>query len=100
MNRMVTCYHLSHRKNRESILKHGLIPKAKTDGRIKYGPRIFVSVSLEHLAFDYVGFENVDCWGFEVEASELEPDVVSGVKSHFFIVKRISPKDLTLKSPD
>lgn len=89
MSRLVKCYHLSHRKNRDSILKHGLIPKEKTDGRIRYGPRIFVSTSLNYLAFDFVGFENVDCWCFEVEEGELQQDVVSGAKSHFFVANPI-----------
>lgn len=93
---MVKCYHLSHRKNRDSILKHGLLPKEKTEGRIRYGPRIFVSTSLDDLAFDYVGFENVDCWSFEVEDEELEPDVFSGNKSHFFVAKTIPFNHLTL----
>ena len=97
MSRMVKCYHLSHIKNRDSNLKEGLIPKLKTDGRIRYGPRIFVSISLDDLAFDYVGNENVDCWSFEVEETELEKDVVSGVKSHFFVVNGVAANKITLE---
>lgn len=55
-----------------------------------------MSTSLDDLAFDYVGFENVDCWSFEVEEEELHPDVVSGVKSHCFVINPIDSQLLNL----
>jgi len=93
---LIRCYHISRQKNRTSILKNGLIPSGKTEGRIKYKPRIFLSTSINHLGYDYVDFENVDCWEFEVEEELLKRDEFSGNEFHFYIEEKVGPGELRL----
>lgn len=82
-------YHLSHKKNRESIQKAGLIALSKPCGRITHGPRVFVSISMKTLAFDYVGYEDVDVWSFNVDEKELSSDEFSSQEGHFFIQNHV-----------
>lgn len=92
----IKAYHISPRKNRASILKHGLLTASKTIGRIKYGHRIFFSTDLDNLGFDYVNFENVDCWEFEVDSKSIKKDQISNCKYHFYIESSIQPSKITL----
>lgn len=89
-------YHISHSKNRESILKNGLIPKEKTEGIIQYPPCIFFSINKKDLGYDYVNYENVDCWEFEVDLNQIKKDTFSKSINHFFIEKPIIPSKLKL----
>lgn len=89
-------YHISPKRNRESIKTHGLIPQEKLSGRIQYGPRLFFSTNTNDLGFDFVNFENVDCWEFEVEAEKIKPDLISGSTNHFYIEQNITPEDIKL----
>jgi hypothetical protein len=90
-------FHLSPTINRESILKHGLIPKSKVGRTISYEPRIFVSSSKKYgFAIDWVGYEFVDAWKFDIEEDLLQPDEFSGHKNHYFINEGISPDRLSL----
>jgi hypothetical protein len=93
----IKAFHISPRKNRTSILKHGLLTSSKTTGRIKYGPRIFFSTDVDNLGFDYVNFENVDCWEFEVDSKSIKKDLISNYKCHFYIENSILPSKITLK---
>lgn len=81
-----------------SILKNGLIPKEKKVGRIKYGPSIFISIDNKDLGFDYVDFENIDCWEFEVDLSSIKKDPFSGSSNHFYIEYHIPAYKLKLFS--
>jgi hypothetical protein len=89
-------YHISHVKNRESILKNGLIPNGKKEGLIKYVPCIFFSINQKDLAYDYVNYENVDCWEFEVDSKYIKQDKFSGSINHFYIEIPISQDKLKL----
>jgi len=95
---MVTVYHISPNKNRASIQKDGLIPKKKDSGRIRFEPRIFVSKSKSQLAFDYVNFENVDCWAFKIDPKFLLKDEFSSSEYHFYVECLIEPGKLILDS--
>ena len=91
-------YHLSPSRNRESILKHGLIPQAKNGLTISYAPRIFVSSCKKnkyHFAGDFVGYEWIDVWQLEI-SDVLIPDEFSGKKHHFYISKSVSSDKLVL----
>jgi hypothetical protein len=91
-------YHISPIKNRESILKNGLIPHEKDSGRIQYDPRIFFSTNDQDLGFDYVGYEHVDCWQFEVNSNSIKKDPFSGSSNHFFTMEPIGPSKIKLFS--
>lgn len=91
----IKLYHLSYKSKRESILLNGLIPMAYNGSTIKYEPRIFVSNSKTNLAFDYVGFENVDVW--EIKTDQIIfTDPFSSYKGHFYLKNRISIENLKL----
>ncbi len=92
----MTVYHISPKKNQNSILKKGLIIQKKDSGRIQYGPRIFVSKNKKDLGFDFVNFENVDCWAFDVGENELKKDEFSKSKNHFYVELNVLPVKLTL----
>lgn len=96
MSKQVKCFHLSANKNRQSILLRGLEPRSYKGTFIKYEPRLYFSTSRKDLAFDYVNFENVDVWEFLVAESELQPDLLSICKNHFYITKAIAPDELKL----
>ncbi len=91
-------YHISPIKNRESILKNGLIPHEKTSGRIQYEPCIFFSTDKNDLGFDYVDYENVDCWEFEVDSKKIKVDTFSGSTNHFYIKNPIPFSEIKLFS--
>jgi hypothetical protein len=94
---MITkAYHISHSKNRESILKNGLIPNEKKEGLIKYAPCIFFSINKKDLGYDYVNYENVDCWEFEVDSKQIKKDKFSGSTNHFYIETPVSSDKLKL----
>lgn len=83
---VIRLFHVSHAKNRESILTYGLIPSTKLEGTvITYGPRIFVSTTYEEAAFDYVNYKDVDVWGFYVPKRFLYPDAFSDYANHYYI---------------
>jgi hypothetical protein len=92
---MIKVYHLTHKKNRNSIIKNGLIPMSYTGTVIKYKPRIFVSNSKKTLAFDYVGYDNVDVWELQTEQT-LFKDLFSSYKGHFYLKKPVGPDKLKL----
>lgn len=89
-------YHISPLQNREEILKKGLIPKEKKEGRIQYGPRIFFSKNRNNPGLDYVNFENVDCWEFEIDSKFIQKDEFSRMKDYFFTEIAIKPENLKL----
>lgn len=93
---ILKAYHISRKKNRDSIIKNGLIPSAKNSGRIQYSPRIFFSIDSKNLGFDYVDFENVDCWEFEVDSEQIKKDTVSSCPHHFYIETAVKPSKLRL----
>jgi len=93
---ILKAYHIARKKNRNSILKNGLIPFGKNSGRIQYGPRIFFSIDTNNLGFDYVDFENVDCWEFEIDSNQIKKDPVSNCPNHFYIETAIKPSRLKL----
>jgi hypothetical protein len=93
---LIKAFHISPKKNRASILNKGILPNQKTDGRIQYGPRIFISTNKNDLAFDYVNYENVDCWEFEVDSNLIKKDEFSGSTDHFYIENKINPDSIKL----
>jgi len=93
----IKAFHVSHYKNRESIKRNGLNALSKNYGLIQYGPRVFFSIDKEDLAFDFVNYENVDCWEFEVDLFEIKKDPFSGSKNHFYIESGVSPDSVILK---
>lgn len=70
----IVCYHVSSIAKRNFILENGLIPKAKTEGSIKYEPRLFFSTDKTQLGFDYVDYFNVDVWKFEISEEFIKRD--------------------------
>lgn len=94
---VIQLFHVSPIKNRESILTYGLCPKSRivTQG-ITYGPRIFVSSIYEETAFDYVNYEEVDVWSFNLQKKYLMPDEYSSYANHYYIVVPIPWYKLTL----
>lgn len=96
MANRIKCFHLSHTKNRQSILLKGLEPRAYTGYVISYEPRIFFATSRKSLAFDYVDFEHVDVWEFFVTPDEIRIDWVSSYENHFYITRGIPPNELRL----
>lgn len=92
----IQVYHIARRNDRESILRDGLIPKSKETGRIQYGPRIHFSTNRENLGYDYVDYENVDCWGFKIEEELITRDTNSHSEFHYFAECPIAPEELTL----
>lgn len=93
---LLKAYHISHRKNRDSILSNGLLPKSKDSGIIQYPPSIFLSLSTQDLGYDFVDYENVDCWEFEIDSEKIKPDLFSGSTNHFYTTEKISPEKLSL----
>lgn len=93
----IKVYHISLYKHKSSIEKHGLIPKPKTCGSIRYGPSIFVStIECDPVAFWYVNCDYFDCWVFLIDKNELIQDPFSPEKNHFYITKPIPPDELKL----
>ncbi len=92
----VKAYHISHKKNRNSILTNGLIPSGKYSGTIQYEPSIFLSLSTQDLGYDFVNYENVDCWEFEIDMEKIKPDNFSGSTNHFYTTEKISPDRLSI----
>ena len=82
---VVQCYHVSNIKNRESILRYGLLPKEKVSNEVTYEPRIFVSTTYDEAAFDYVNYEYVDVWTFYIPQEILFPDEFSSFANHYYI---------------
>ena len=91
----IKLYHLSYKSKRESILQNGLIPMAYNGNVIKYEPRIFVSNSKKNLAFDYVGFDNVDVWEIKTDQI-LFNDPFSSCVGHFYLKNHIPKENLKL----
>lgn len=98
----VRVYHVTHRHNRESILKKGLLPFGKDDREcrwsgLNYSPRICVSLHQEDLvARDWVAHWDIDIWTFLVWKKHLHKDTLSGEDGHYYIEKRIPPARLQL----
>lgn len=92
----IKAYHISPKKNRPYILAKGLLPADKNSNRIKYGPRLFFSTNKEDLGFDFVNFENVDCWEFEVDSNLIKSDEFSGSTNHFYIEQRVAADKVKL----
>jgi hypothetical protein len=89
-------YHISPIKNRNSILEKGLDTVDKKTGRIQYEHRLFFSIDKKDLGFDFVNFENVDCWEFEVKKSQIKKDEFSHSKNHFYIEERVDASKIKL----
>ena len=98
MYMIIQVYHISHKKNRKSISEKGIIANEKISGRIKYGPSVFFSINENDLGFDFVNYENVDCWSFNVNSSKIKKDPFSGSKNHFYVEDDISPKKIKLNN--
>ena len=92
----IKCFHLSYRKNRESILESGLLPKAKKGTYLNYPERIYFATTRKDLAFDYVGIESVDVWEFYVDSIEMKIDTISTCNNHFYITQPVPAHELKL----
>lgn len=86
---LIKAYHISPKRNRNSIFEKGLITAEKKVGRIQYSHRIFFSTNKKTLGFDFVGYENVDCWEFKVDKNDMKKDEFSSCKNHFYLEKNI-----------
>lgn len=67
-------YHLSPIRNRESILKNGLVPKSKNGKVIKYRSKIFFFSDKKTPPFDVVSFFDVDMWEVKIDKQKLKND--------------------------
>ena len=94
------CYHLSWNNNRKSILENGLIPGGRDGKFLKYPPAIFVTTDINELQYDWVGYEDVDIWCFDVDKHELTPDPVLKSKHQHYITFQIPKEKLKLMLPD
>ena len=82
----VQVFHVSHCKNRASILRQGLLCRGQPAREIiSYEPRVFVSSTYEDAAFDFVGFEEVDVWTFYVNKNEMYMDEFSDYANHYYL---------------
>ena len=82
----VQVFHVSHCKNRVSILRQGLLCRGQPAREIiSYEPRVFVSSTYEDAAFDFVGFEEVDVWTFYVNKNEMYMDEFSDYANHYYL---------------
>ena len=93
-------YHLSPIKNRESILKNGLIPKSRNGFMIQYCDRIFLFSDKDSPPFDVVSHFDVDMWKVKVYKNILDKDkfMTKGCLGGdcFYVVKNIKPKNIEL----
>ena len=92
-------YHLSWPENRESILKYGLIAnndKGYWGRKFKYNPAIFFSSSLKHLGWDFLDYENIDVWEFDVDKNNIEPDWDCSYKYWFSTQISVPPEKVKL----
>lgn len=94
-NKLIKCYHVSPIKNRASILKHGLIPKASSIYR--YPPRLFFSINEKIIGFDYAGFENIDVWSFYLPKSKMKKDKDAWNACFQYSTYKIESKNLKLE---
>jgi hypothetical protein len=100
MARKIKLYHISPKKNRDSILKYGLLPKQKSDGHITYEPRIFFSKKKTDISvMDFLNqWDNVDVWEVKIDEDLIKKDTNSHLGYHFFTEKPISVKNLRLSA--
>ena len=93
----IKAYHISRYKDKKSIQEKGLLPVAKSMGRISYEPSIFVStIELDVVAFWYVNCDYINCWEFLVEKDELIKDPFSPEETHFYITRPVPSGELKL----
>lgn len=92
----IFCYHVSSIANRQFILENGLIPKAKTEGLIKYEPRVFFSIDRDQLGFDYVDYFNVDVWKFNISRESLKRDENTSFKCFCYTNQKIDKSQIEL----
>lgn len=94
-SKLIKCYHVSPIKNRDSILKHGLLPK--TNKTFGYFKKLFFSIDKNVLGLDYVDYINVDIWSFYLPKSKIKKDKNGWHPSFKFTSHKINPKDLKLE---
>jgi len=92
----IKCYHISPINNREKILKEGLIPNSKNTGVIQYNNRVFVSTDKNRLAFDYVDFNDIDVYEFEISESKLKLDEFADFECFRYIEEKVDKNNLKL----
>jgi len=93
--RRIKCYHVSHIKNRSSILEKGLVPR--NNELMEYNNRLFFSTNRNFLGFDYVDYVNVDIWSFELSENDIFPDKEGWSKFFAYTSKKISKKKIKLE---
>lgn len=95
-----TLYHLSPIRNRESILKNGLIPQSKNGKVIKYHSRLYLFSDKKNPPFDVVSHFNVDIWEVKVEKKFLKEDEFMtkscGGGNCFYVEENIKPLNIKL----
>ncbi|RYG44367.1 MAG: hypothetical protein EOO01_19665 [Chitinophagaceae bacterium] len=95
-------YHITFRKNRESILDKGLLPFGWQDKEcrwrsFRYSRRIYVStVFNDPYALDLVDYEGVDIWEFVALKKNLVRDDRASSANHFFIRDPVPPAAIRL----
>lgn len=91
-------YHTTPRKNRESILKFGLIPKFKEGEVISYEPRIFFSKKKNDIIVrDFINYwSDVDIWQVELYLHQIKKDLFSDVDYHYYTNEPIAPENVKL----
>jgi len=92
----IKVYHLSPNKNRESILLDGIKLGSYNGKYLNFDSCIFVSNSKKIVAFDFVDYEEVDLWEFEIETEKLVIDTNTSEKGYFFIKEAIESSRLKL----
>lgn len=89
-------YHISHRKNRSSILKKGLIPNVKNGPLIKYGPRVYFFSNAKHPPFHVTGWNNMDIWAVSGVANVKKDEFADPGHKWKYTTDKVHPSKLKL----
>lgn len=96
-----TLYHASPIRNRNSILKDGILPYSKNGRKIQYKKRLFLFEDFRKPPLDFVGYNDIDIWEVKVDLSTIiKKDLIAekdGHKRSFYIKNKISPDKIKLK---
>jgi len=92
---MIKCYHISPIRNRQSILKKGLVPK--DNKAMNYSKKLFFSTDRNNLGFDYVDYSNVDVWSFVLPKSKIKADDNAWKECFCYISEKIPAEKIKLE---
>ena len=87
---VVQAFHITPTKNRDSILRYGLIPSAEPNGGLSYPPALFFSLTVEDLPWGYINPGQADIWTFCISHEKLIADKY-GPSGKWFYTKETIP---------